>query len=199
MLLIPPDIHYNIKNFGALFLPHSVEIQRSGTSAPKQKTTDDNNINYDTGYDDNDGANHYDDADDDDGYGYIPDPIKVGGSDFLQPISVPPRPGDETYLPNVAKVDKRVDVKALKNSIWRELCTVPAADSQSTPVVAPSMPEEKSFQDVLERVPENLSPEATREVSIPYCFVCLLHLANENHLALRQEDMDSLFVTQTAS
>ncbi len=33
-----------------------------------------------------------------------------------------------------------------------------------------------------------LSEPAMRDVSIPYCFICLLHLCNENGLELKQSE-----------
>lgn len=193
MLMIPPDINYDISNFSATFLPHHVAValrRRAEAEAADGvidpwKTVDTNGMDDD----DNDIANEaFDIYRGDDNLGA--DGSAAGGTAL--------RPGDDGYLPNVAKIDKRVDVKALKSTIWKELCASSAGDSARDGVNIPVvMKNEKPFQDILEQLPLSMSNEVAREVSVPYCFVCLLHLANEKHLAIRQDGMESLFVTQT--
>lgn len=196
MLMIPPDINYDVANFSATFLPHHVSVamrRRAEAAAGGGSHVDDPWGAMDTGAGDYD----HDDA---------PDaPFEFRGDvdmSLAAPSNIPGvalRPGDEGYLPNVAKIDKRVDVKALKQTIWKELCATTEGDSARSGVHIPAnMQVEKPFQDVLEQLPLSMSEEVVREVSVPYCFVCLLHLANEKHLSIRQEDMTSLFITQTA-
>ena len=54
-----------------------------------------------------------------------------------------------------------------------------------------------SFQKVVTNLAEKLPEETRSEVSFAYCFICLLHLANENGLAIEgNAEMDDLRVTQ---
>jgi len=59
------------------------------------------------------------------------------------------------------------------------------------------MLEDKEFGRVVEALPSRVDAVAMKEVSVPYCFVCLLHLANEKHLELLQDGIASLTITQT--
>lgn len=206
MLMIPPDINYDVSNFSATFLPHHVTMamrRRAAAATEAEGSSASMAVDFFGGgqdYNDRDD----DDRDDGDNRDWIrPDDGVVGAMDLAAaaiPGSVALRPGDEGYLPNVAKIDKRVDVKALKQTIWKELCAQKVGDSARVGVAIPaSMTVEKPFQNILEQLPLSMSEDVVREVSVPYCFVCLLHLANEKHLSIRQENMDSLFVTQTGT
>jgi len=214
MLMIPPDINYDVANFSATFLPHHVTMamrRRAAGEASAGGPTSSMAADFYAG-----GGGGIDIDDDDRGGGDRDDDNR----DWIRPedggfdaavtttaaFSAAPlpgvalRPGDEGYLPNVAKIDKRVDVKALKQTIWKELCASKPGDSARVGVVVPAaMVAEKPFQSILEQLPQSMSEDVAREVSVPYCFVCLLHLANEKHLSIRQENMDSLFVTQTGT
>ena len=200
MLMIPPDINYDVANFSATFLPHHVtKAARRRAEAGMGMDMGGNDFK-DTNYEDHDDEIDYNndygkglyDAPGDDGAAF-----PMGDFSAAAPGLVL-RPGDDGYLPNVAKIDKRVDVKALKQTIWKELCATTKGDSARVGVEIPvAMGNEKPFQDILEQLPHSMSEDVVREVSIPYCFVCLLHLANEKHLSIRQENMDALFVAQT--
>jgi len=115
---------------------------------------------------------------------------------------------------NYAKVDKRIDVKGLKRTIWNELCTPSSVrvigccnfsliltiscTQGATQQQAPdTMTEEKDFNTVLQQLPKSLDSNTLRDISVPYCFVCLLHLANEKHLELVQDGISKLSIRQT--
>lgn len=42
----------------------------------------------------------------------------------------------------------------------------------------------KSFQQTMDELPNAVPSEALSNVSVPFCFICLLHLANEHNLSL---------------
>jgi condensin complex subunit 2 len=69
---------------------------------------------------------------------------------------------------NYARVAKRVDLKLLKENIWKEI------EADSVPLV--------KFSDVISNLAKYYKPEQARELSVSYCFISLLHLANEKHL-----------------
>jgi hypothetical protein len=205
MLMIPPDINYDVANFSATFLPHHVSkamrrrAEGGALAVPGSEGFFDGGFMREGPEDDYD--NNYDNYTD---FGTAIVPIGADGvvnGMTLETTSVTGlvlRPGDDGYLPNVARIDKRVDVKALKQTLWKELCAKTIGDSARVGVSIPSaMQVEKPFQHVLEQLPNSMSEDVVREVSVPYCFVCLLHLANEKHLSIRQENMDALFITQT--
>jgi len=55
-----------------------------------------------------------------------------------------------------------------------------------------------SFSTVLDKLPSNISQEALPNISVPYCFICLLHLANEKGLNIAQEknNLTELFISK---
>ncbi len=88
-----------------------------------------------------------------------------------------------------ARKAKRVDVKALKENMWSNLAadgkkscsTTFTSDMLTLPitlVVAPHI-----CPGVMSKVPI-ASDAKFADVSVPYCFICLLHLCNEKSLKL---------------
>lgn len=96
-----------------------------------------------------------------------------------------------------------VDVKALKDSIWSELHTKQVCiDCEFTSLVqkGKSQPEKKKFSELLRNVPKKLQGEDLQNVTVPYCFICLLHLANEKGLTIDQtpNNLTELFIQERA-
>lgn len=114
-----------------------------------------------------------------------------------------------------AKKAKRVDVKRLKDDIWSGLKTlVPEPHDESSEEVhfpqdmagiklkiqeqEPITPigEPKQFDAVIQSLRESYPREKMSEISTSFCFICLLHLANEEGLSIEtarfdgQEDLD---------
>lgn len=93
-----------------------------------------------------------------------------------------------------AKTAKQVDIKGLKNDVWELLCeaNAPASDKR-----AEKVSETVSFQSVLNSLHTKVEATKLPEVSFAYCFISLLHLANENGLAIESDcDMKDLAVSQ---
>ncbi|KAJ1497255.1 hypothetical protein HMI56_005716 [Coelomomyces lativittatus] len=53
------------------------------------------------------------------------------------------------------------------------------------------------FQAVIQKVTSSYTETQIKEISVPFCFVCLLHLANEKNLSLESKDDQSLWVYPT--
>ena len=70
-----------------------------------------------------------------------------------------------------AKKAKQVDVKRLKDNIWRGL------DMEHT--------NEREFGEVISGLAGEYPPARFSEISTSFCFICLLHLANEEGLEVR--------------
>ncbi len=77
-----------------------------------------------------------------------------------------------------SRIAKRVDVHKLKQAIWEE--------------IDPPTPTTKSpakFSDLVRSLDKTTYPrENLKDVSVPYCFICLLHLANEHGLTIQQDE-----------
>ncbi|ORY82924.1 condensin complex subunit 2/barren [Leucosporidium creatinivorum] len=96
---------------------------------------------------------------------------------------------------NYAKRAKRVDVKKLKDSIWKELedVTIPVKEFPTAPAYHPTPSSPSSSTP---SAPESLVPvvsglrklypaDKMAEISTSFCFICLLHLANEKGLRIQ--------------
>jgi condensin complex subunit 2 len=164
----------------------------------------------DNGLDDEDGGDGFIDFtgandDDEDGFGMLdgddgmglPVVPTAGASSGFELIDEPERL--EALSIGYAKVAKLVDVKKLKHSLWNQLCEDPeeAGKPASRTSIAPKtqMPSSKSFQEVLQTLPPQLPAKQRSDISVPYCFICLLHLANEKGLSIESEGGD-LRITQ---
>ncbi|XP_065071415.1 condensin complex subunit 2-like [Rhopilema esculentum] len=96
-----------------------------------------------------------------------------------------------------AKTAKRIDIKKLKRSIWETLDFTEGETDKENVVdksprkSKPDTPEKqelKSFKEVYSVLPEKLSQNASKNLSVPIAFVCLLYLANEKGLELFSSD-----------
>eukprot|EP01113_Clastostelium_recurvatum_P036352 TRINITY_DN5166_c1_g1_i2.p1 TRINITY_DN5166_c1_g1~~TRINITY_DN5166_c1_g1_i2.p1 ORF type:complete len:739 (+),score=173.72 TRINITY_DN5166_c1_g1_i2:319-2217(+) len=157
---------------------------------------DDNDDGDVVGYNGNEMAA---DDDNDGGAGinfFAGDAPGLDGDDGLiaEPAKVP-----KTFI-SYAKVAKKVDVKALKASLWSKLCQASEASEAASTAVRDAaeasrtlaMPDgPRDFVDMLGGIK---AQPAIGEVSVAMCFICLLHLANEKGLELKQTSMDNLSI-----
>lgn len=75
-----------------------------------------------------------------------------------------------------AKFAKKVDVKKLKASMWDGIA--------ATAEEAPAADAAPSFQATISHAATTAASEGNGDASVPYCFICLLHLCNEKELEL---------------
>ncbi|KAG0143204.1 hypothetical protein CROQUDRAFT_49175 [Cronartium quercuum f. sp. fusiforme G11] len=92
-----------------------------------------------------------------------------------------------------AKKAKRVDVKKLKENIWRELeeLTKELEDedrSAQRENEAEEVEKPKTFTKVIGGLRNMYPKEKMEEISTSFCFICLLHLANEKGLSIKSTD-----------
>ncbi|KAG6890973.1 hypothetical protein C0992_011732 [Termitomyces sp. T32_za158] len=91
-----------------------------------------------------------------------------------------------------SKRAKRVDVRKLKDNIWRGLDIVvpPSKDDDESMDVDESLPpatdpnDARQFSQVINGLQQSYPREKMEEISTSFCFICLLHLANEQGLKL---------------
>ncbi|KAG8799817.1 hypothetical protein FRC17_007036 [Serendipita sp. 399] len=86
---------------------------------------------------------------------------------------------------NYAKKVKRVDVRKLKENIWKGLDIVLPEEDERKPT-APD--EAKRFTSVISELRKTYPKDKMDEISTSFCFICLLHLANERGLKIEGED-----------
>lgn len=198
--LLPEDQHFNSKRLLRLFLKPKATILLRQRRAPTSQGSD-----WDTGDVDElwmgtsdvdalpaqDGPFRTDLFEDHDVYDDVlpvaPEPLDAGETDMDSDM-------DEELLSSEAMrrvrpefVDharraKQVDVKKLKDRIWETLAL--KQDAQS-------------FETVLSKLEDMYPPKKYEEISTSFCFICLLHLANEEELSIEVPIADG--PTATAS
>lgn len=96
---------------------------------------------------------------------------------------------------NYARVAKRVDVQELKRVMWDEFeklslssASKPSSGKDKTKQMADA-PHPTTLTSLITSLPQtNISKETLQDVSVSYCFICLLHLANEHNLELLDQN-----------
>ncbi|SCV01530.1 LANO_0F12244g1_1 [Lachancea nothofagi CBS 11611] len=126
--------------------------------------------------------------------------LRAGGSAGLaQPLGKPDV--KVTY----SRVSKKVDVKRLKDNIWssiskavKERLGQEEAEQSTTSEIGGAESGaivKLNFTDITERISKMYSGERKKDLSTSFCFICLLHLANEHGFAVEPtEEFDDLAV-----
>lgn len=189
--ILPLDAGINGKHFTEFFMRPGASIIRNtdGTPSNTAKTVGFLGIN----------TEHFDDGVDDsydDGPGFELGDNDVGGDvgdgDYVVKELEGIRKVDKVRV-NHATVAKKVDVRRLKKDLWDELeaTTTPTPkpvgdDADANETIEAETPEEKEEQIVsFKKTVDKLgATEAQEDVSLPFYFICVLHLANEKGLKL---------------
>ncbi|CAO3646368.1 unnamed protein product [Cunninghamella echinulata] len=87
-----------------------------------------------------------------------------------------------------ARTAKRVDVKRLKENLWKAL-TINYNDKGDR-FFGDHVQGEKKFTEVIHDLKKMYSTKLMKDISVPFCFICLLHLANEKNLTITGLDND---------
>ena len=91
------------------------------------------------------------------------------------------------------KAAKQVDVKSLKELMWRGISIV-AGDRAAKGLDNPR--DDIRFADVLATVPADNHAGRLEDLSVHLCFICVLHLANEHGLVVKGVDsLDGLLIS----
>ncbi|CAM0140766.1 hypothetical protein VKS41_008036 [Umbelopsis sp. WA50703] len=106
---------------------------------------------------------------------------------------------------NYARTAKRVDVRRLKDNLWKTMAPKPHLVEPSPENVNADEANEENhglqgehkFSEVIHNLKSEYSTKTMKDISVPFCFICLLHLANEKKLKLSNEldseqDLDAM-------
>lgn len=101
---------------------------------------------------------------------------------------------------NFSRVAKRVDIKLLKDNLWKaikpEAVEAPVADNETPEKEQTPVKIETDFTEVAQKIGKMYKPEEKKDLSTSFCFICILHLANEHKLDLSSNDNhDDLRIT----
>jgi len=101
----------------------------------------------------------------------------------------------EKVMVEVAKISKKIDIKALKDSIWRHIYRHCLRGTRRQPVERPEQimadrdvktyPVATSFRSAMTYISnyyDKVDPRSKDELSVPFVFMALLHLANVKNL-----------------
>ncbi|KAJ3232468.1 hypothetical protein HDU78_007022 [Chytriomyces hyalinus] len=165
-----------------------------------QEPTGENLHDGNNNYDENDFGNIHD-MDDDDGDDFPTQPELDAdangphGSNALDGASLEygdllvaaPKKIKANFI-HFAKTQKKVDIKRLKENLWSNLIDLTGDDDEDAPASTPPKTE-TNFKEVMHGLSNRYSGDKMRDISVAFCFICLLHLANEKNLAV-VSDMD---------
>ena len=82
---------------------------------------------------------------------------------------------------NFGRLYRRFDVRNLKNKIWNNYENFFPNDNID-------------FKNVVTNMSKDMDEEELYSISTPTCFVCLLHLCNENNLYINQKDINTFYI-----
>ncbi|EME30547.1 Condensin complex subunit 2 [Galdieria sulphuraria] len=98
-----------------------------------------------------------------------------------------------------ATMAKNVDIRQLKQDMWRIISQKGITSDENESLQQASandMNETLSLQRMVTQLFEQFSERDRKNITSPYLFICLLHLANEKGLFLREsEDLSDIFIT----
>lgn len=96
---------------------------------------------------------------------------------------------------NFSRVAKRVDVKLLKDNLWKSIKIEEEEHKEKTPEIEP-VTHKKTFGNVITSIGKMYRTEERKDLSTSFCFICLLHLANEHGLLINSNQAhDDLQIT----
>lgn len=158
----------------------------------------------DNPFDDNDGGIDFNQAFGSEGMDDYPenstDSVLAGSAGALQEV------GKTNLKVPYSRVSKKVDVKRLKDNIWKSIVeTVNEEDfkeskdapqssddtSKHNSSIEEDDPEKSStikFTDIANKISTIYSGESKKDLSTSFCFICLLHLANEHGFQISNND-----------
>ncbi|KAL3234377.1 Condensin complex subunit 2 [Nakaseomyces bracarensis] len=95
---------------------------------------------------------------------------------------------------NYSRVSKKVDVRRLKKNIWLSVKSVVADKTEASETVITF-----TFTDITKNLSKFYSPDTLKDLSTSFCFICLLHLANEHGLQIKStpdyQDLEVIYDT----
>ena len=199
---MPEDLHYQLKDLCTLFTKPSVRVgqgQSAGDGGVGSSAGGGGDW-YDYG-NENDmenfcpdmdaGGAGMDDDDDDCGGGGMGFDDSIADESGM--IGAPQLVGDTKI--NYARAAAKLDVHLLKESIWETIEDKQQPLSESTNKKKQDDGVVQGFQSVIGGVNEHVpveKKEMLKDVSVPFCFICLLHLANEKNLVLTDDKLGRL-------
>ncbi|CCE65196.1 hypothetical protein TPHA_0K00620 [Tetrapisispora phaffii CBS 4417] len=90
---------------------------------------------------------------------------------------------------NYSRVTKKVDIKRLKNNIWKSINILLDNFRASNPKISDNEKIELRFVDIAKEITPMYHKDTLSEISTSFCFICLLHLCNDYGLTLKNTEL----------
>jgi len=87
---------------------------------------------------------------------------------------------------NFGRLYRRFDIRTLKNKIWNNYENFFPNDNID-------------FKQVVSNMSKDMDEEEIYSISTPTCFVCMLHLCNENNLYINQKDINTFYIEKDSN
>ena len=87
---------------------------------------------------------------------------------------------------NFGRLYRRFDIRTLKNKIWNNYENFFPNDNID-------------FKQVVANMSKDMKDEELYSISTPTCFVCMLHLCNENNLYINQKDINTFYIEKDSN
>jgi len=201
--IFPEDLQVEKKLLTKLFLKPKLHVSRHGVIKEDEPSPLDGNTRMNINIE-----NEFDIYDQEDDHTYssprnlINSPTsRIQGDEGLQLVN---ERGDiEDIMMKVAKISKKINIKALKDCIWRHIYRHCLRGRQRTELIMGSVVSDKdvmtypvatSFRSAMTYISnyyDKIDPRSKDELSVPFIFMALLHLANVKNL--RFESMQDVF------
>jgi condensin complex subunit 2 len=180
--ILPLDAGMGIDQLSKLFLRPNAIIRTTQKSVAFQDhvhTWDDGSFGEDNDNDDGPGYDLRDEEED--------DAFFVAKLDDFRKV--------EKIQVGYATVAKKVDVKRLKGDLWEELQRkIPEVTDEEIETIDNDGTDPISFQKTIQEMEQQGQTQS--DVTLPFYFICLLHLANEKGLALNSQGLNDIFIVQ---
>lgn len=196
--LLPLDACFGVKQLSTLFLRPNAVVRPSNAKAADQVNK---TVGFQATVDTFGDGNSWDDGDDD-GLGFAL--ADENNDDFVIKELDGVRKVQKTRV-GYASIATLVDVKRLKKELWTELESNfvlkekgKEAGEETSEVEGGTKPESEeeiqklSFNDT---IVEMSTSQSQSDVTLPFYFICLLHLANEKGLRLESQGLKDFFIS----
>lgn len=199
--LLPYDTGVGADKLSSLFLRQAMVQPSNEKSSMKNKT-----VCFDNEVETFGGGGGFDDSfgEDDDGPGFMFADDDAGGDDgnqddfVMEELKAVRKVDTKSVQVGYATIAKKVDVKRLKRDLWTgiESSILPKSKGDDVDVDDDPLEESKaeeclSFQDTV-RDMEGCKTQV--DVTLPFYFICVLHLANEKGLKLESLGLEDFVI-----
>lgn len=189
--ILPIDLHFTTRNFIYLFQKDKL----INSMFKKVKNLDDvideslfANLNKEEEININNPDFYNDDNNDNISFGggYEDDYVPADSQQPTQLSQIPSKYTQSNAI-NYSRVSKKVDIKLLKDNIWdtlnSEISTRKSIINTESSITSSnnlSQDGNLKFSDIVHDVTSKYDQNTKKDLSTSFCFICLLHLANEN-------------------